>query len=233
MWKNVEKGRGIMFKVLVLDDDQKLCKAIQKFNRDTFEVDYITDVDLITSEYVSREIKREMYNLIIFDLEIGEINGLELYKELKPLEGISVIFLSGNSTSEIRVKSLLSGADDFIQKPIDLLELQVKMEKMLEAKKPQMMERIDDYVLDNENQKIYKSGEEQPLPPMALKLLKFLLRNQNQDFTRDELIRQLWNYEEDGGSRIIDININTIRSVTRDSNIITVRGIGYKYEKTR
>ncbi len=222
-----------MYKLLVVDDDEKLCKSFQKFTRGIFDVHYISDIQYITVEYVRDLIKKEMFDLVVFDLDLKGKNGLQIFEKLQPLEETLVIFLSGSSTSDIRVRSLILGAEDFIVKPIDLLELQVKIEKILEVRNRVMYERIGGYVIDNKKQLIYKNGDEIILPQMAEKLLKYLLRNINRDLTRDELINEVWNYDGEGGSRIIDTNINTVRNVTRDPNIVTVRGIGYRYEMPR
>ncbi len=222
-----------MFKLLVIDDDEKLCENIQRFYLDIFDVSYLTNVTLEDGPKIKQYIESNNISLVIFDLEIGDVNGFDLFSAIGKLTDIAVIFLSGTSTVDVRIKSLQAGADDFLQKPIDLLELQIKLEKILESKSELMVEHYGDYIIDNKNQVVTKCGEEISLPPLSEKLLKYLLRNQNRDLTRKELLENVWNYYDENGNRIIDTNINIVRTTTRDPNILTVRGVGYRYEEIR
>lgn len=222
-----------MNKILIIDDDMKLCKAIELFNRNIFDITYICDVEFLNLDKLGRYIENHEFDLVIFDLEIGPINGFDLYQSLAPIKNSSVIFLSGTSTVDIRIKSLQAGVDDFLCKPIDLLELQVKMQKILESHEFSNLETIGDYVIDNDLQKIYKNDVYLKLPPFAVKLLKYLLHNQDRNLTREELLENIWNYSIDDSSRLVDTNINLIRTEAKDANIVTVRGVGYRYEKIR
>lgn len=222
-----------MLKVLIIDDDEKLCEAIKLFNFDKFEIDYITKVTYNDVNKLRESIIENGYSLILFDLEIGMINGFKLFEKLLPLEGIATMFLSGASTTEVRVMSLKSGADDFLMKPIDLLELQVRMEKVLENMQTPNFEYSGNYKIDNNTQQIYLFEKKLDLAPMTAKLLRYLLKNQDRNLTREELMNEVWNYNNEDGNRTVDTNINLLRTETKDSNIVTVRGIGYRYEKTR
>lgn len=222
-----------MFKVFIIDDNEKLCKSVARFNDGVFAVDYRCEIDLADTETIKSQIIEQGYDVVIFDLEIGDVNGLDLYNAMSPLEDIIVIFLSGTSTVDVRIKSLKAGVDDFLQKPIDLLELQVKLEKALAHKSELRVEHYGDYVIDNELQIVTLNGKVVSLPPLSEKLLKYMLRNQNRDLPREELLKNVWHYHDENGNRIIDTNINIIRTATRDSNILTVRGVGYRYEKVR
>lgn len=222
-----------MLKVLIIDDDEKLCTAIKQFNFDKFNIDYITEISNKNVDTLRESIIKNKYSLIVFDLEIGKINGFELFKKLLPLEGIATIFLSGASTTEVRVMSLKSGVDDFLMKPIDLLELQVRMEKTLKNKQTPNFEYLGNYKIDNNTQQIYLFEKKLDLAPMTAKLLKYLLKNQGRNLTREELMTNVWSYNNEDGNRTVDTSINLLRTETKDVNIVTVRGIGYKYEKTK
>lgn len=222
-----------MIKVLFIDDDIKLCKAIERFTRGEFDLQYLTAPSFGEYQSLKEYILDEQFNVIVFDLEIGNTNGLELFNALLPLPGVSTIFLSGASDVNHRVQALRDGADDFLRKPIDLLELQIKIEKIVENKQAVIYEYIDDYKIDNQTEQIYLSGRLLNLPPMAERLLKYMLKNQERDLSREELVSNIWCYLDEGGSRTIDTTINKIRSETRDANILTVRGVGYRYEKIR
>lgn len=222
-----------MIKVLVIDDDEKLCKAIKRFTSGVFDVEYLTSPSYEENGQIKKQIIDQHIEVIVFDLEIGNTNGLELFNALLPLEGISTIFLSGTSNVNLRVKALRDGADDFLKKPIDLLELQIKIEKIVENKKLRTYEYIDGYKIDNQTEQIYLNDKLLNLQPIAERLLKYLLKNQQRDLSREELLNNVWCYSTVGGSRMIDTTVNKIRTETRDPNIITIRGVGYRYEKIR
>ncbi len=219
-----------MRKVLIIDDDIKLCKAIKRYAAEDFTVDYVNDGDIQKLQHL---LDSNFYDGIVFDLEIGEINGLELYEKFKGSISCAVIFLSGTSSSDIRINALNAGADDFLQKPIDLRELLVRLKKVISNSSASHIEIYADYTINTLTEEIYKGNKKIKLPPKADKLLKYLIRNPNRDLARKELLETVWQYYDVDGNRIIDTNINLIRTETRDEKILTVRGVGYRYETIR
>lgn len=219
-----------MRKVLIIDDDIKLCKAIKRYAAEDFTVDYVNDGDIKKIQHL---LNSNFYDGIVFDLEIGEINGLELYEKMIGSISCAVVFLSGTSSTDMRINALNAGADDFLQKPIDLRELLVRLKKVISNSCASHIEIYADYTINTLTEEIYKGNKKIKLPPKSDKLLKYLIRNPNRDLTRKELLETVWQYYDVNGNRIIDTNINLIRTETRDENILTVRGVGYRYETIR
>ncbi len=169
--------------------------------------------------------------LALVDVMLPKVDGFELLEPLKA-RNIPVIFLTARGDLEAKVKGLRGGAEDYMVKPFDMLELLVRMEKVLErhgALKHSF--QAGDVIMDTAAREVTKAGENVTLTPMEFDLLEFLLRNQNIAVSRERLLAEVWGSLYEGTTRTVDVHIAQIRKKT-GLNIASVAKVGYRLEET-
>lgn len=211
-------------KILVIDDNEELCKMLKKFNEEIFDMDYIVNPNLV------EDIDLNEYHLLILDLDLGDAYGIDVYEKLKMNYNGPVVFISGTSKASDRIKGLQLGAEDFIEKPFNLLEFQLKISNIINRSGNIDLLKIGEYTINERQHIIHYRDEEVELAPAPYRLLLYLLKNPNIILSRELILKNVWNYEVSLGDRIVDTNINLIRKITQDGNIKSIRGVGYKYE---
>ena len=145
---------------------------------------------------------------------------------------IPVIFLTAKDDINSKIQGLQGGAEDYIVKPFDMLELMVRMEKVLErTKKLSDVIRILDVEINFLEHSVRKNGEEVLLKPMEFELLCVLARNKNIAISREELLRRVWGMDYLGETRTVDVHIGQLRKkLSLNDNIKTVSKMGYRLE---
>ncbi len=215
-------------RVLLIDDDQKICKLIQSFLSEEFICDYIND-----SRGLKQTILEKEYHLVILDVELGEENGFELFPEIRKIYTGPIIFLSGLAQIECRIRGFELGADDFVTKPFDLLELKFKIERIIERVYGLSKVTCGDFYVDLIEHQAYLAGEELNLTNVPFKLLLFLIEHEGEDLSRQEIFKNIWQYEDEYSQRLVDTNVSMLRKKIGNKYIKTVRTIGYRFEVDR
>ena len=172
------------------------------------------------------------FDLIILDVMLPKLNGFELMEYIKPL-GIPVIFLTAKATLDDRLRGLTSGAEDYMVKPFEMLELLVRIEKVLErtgrAKKVLTVRNI---LVDMQSHQVYKDGLPVSLKPMEYDLFVLLLQNKNIALGREELLKRVWGENYLGESRTVDVHIGQLRKkLELYDEIKTIPKLGYRLEE--
>ena len=172
------------------------------------------------------------FDLIILDVMLPKLNGFELMEYIKPL-GIPVIFLTAKATLDDRLRGLTSGAEDYMVKPFEMLELLVRIEKVLErtgrAKKVLTVRNILVYM---QSHQVYKDGLPVSLKPMEYDLFVLLLQNKNIALGREELLKRVWGEDYLGESRTVDVHIGQLRKkLELYDEIRTIPKLGYRLEE--
>ena len=172
------------------------------------------------------------YDIALLDVMLPGMDGFALL-EIVTSYGIPVIFLTAKDDIGSKVQGLQGGAEDYIVKPFEMLELMVRMEKVLERNK-----KSDDiiHVLDIEinllEHTVRKNGEEISLKPMEFELLCVLVRNKNIAISREELLRRVWGVDYMGETRTVDVHIGQLRKkLSLNDNIKTISKMGYRLEE--
>ena len=172
------------------------------------------------------------YDIALLDVMLPGMDGFALL-EIVASYGIPVIFLTAKDDIGSKVQGLQGGAEDYIVKPFEMLELMVRMEKVLERNK-----KSDDiiHVLDIEinllEHTVRKNGEEISLKPMEFELLCVLVRNKNIAISREELLRRVWGVDYMGETRTVDVHIGQLRKkLSLNDNIKTISKMGYRLEE--
>lgn len=172
------------------------------------------------------------YDIALLDVMLPGMDGFALFEIVRTYE-IPVIFLTAKDDINSKIQGLQGGAEDYIVKPFDMLELMVRMEKVLErTKKLGDVIRILDVEINFLEHTVRKNGEEVLLKPMEFDLLCVLARNKNIAISREELLRRVWGVDYLGETRTVDVHIGQLRKkLSLNDNIKTISKMGYRLEE--
>lgn len=178
-------------------------------------------------------LEEQRFDLVILDIMLPKINGYELMEYIRPL-AIPVIFLTAKGSLDDRMKGLTSGAEDYMVKPFEVVELLARVNIVLRRyHKAQQLLRFEDIVVDAENQTVKKAGQEVELTPKELELLVLLIRNQNITLFRERIYEEIWGMEYSVESRTLDLHIQRLRKkLALGEQLKTVFKVGYRLEET-
>ena len=171
----------------------------------------------------------ERYDLALLDVMLPGMDGFTLLPVFRKKD-IPVIFLTAKNELEDRVKGLRNGAEDYIVKPFELMELLVRIEKVLNRRAPATKEiALGDVVMRLESRTVWKDGKPIDLTPTQYDLLYLLARNRNVALSRERILAAVWNCDWMGESRTIDNHISQLRRKT-GLPIVAVSRVGYRLE---
>jgi DNA-binding response OmpR family regulator len=162
---------------------------------------------------------------------LPKMNGYEVLEIAKEMD-IPVIFLTSKSSLSDRVKGLTLGADDYIVKPFEMLELQARVEAVLRrTNKEQKFFVLDNIRIDLDGRQAFLNNELVDITPQEFDLLVALIRNRNIALSREKLLRLAWGYDFEGDTRTVDVHITKLRKkLGLDNYIKTVYKLGYRLE---
>lgn len=224
--------------VLVVDDDPSIARLVQLYlEKEGFHVRTVGRGDDAVNEF-----RRLPPDLLLLDVMLPGMEGTEVLKTIRKTSSIPVIMLTAREETFDKVLCLELGADDYITKPFDSKEMVARVRAVL--RRTQGSEDETDNTLSypgltvslSEYEARYE-GRKLEMPPKELEVLYFLASHPNQVFTREQLLKQVWDFDFFGDSRTVDVHIKRLREKLPDSgkygwSIHTVRGVGYKFEKS-
>lgn len=231
-----------MKKVLVVDDDKNICELLKLYlQKEGFETLFAYD----GSEAVTVAKEKEP-DIIILDVMMPIINGWEACKLIRQFTDVPIIMLTALDTTENKVQGLNIGADDYIVKPFEPVEVIARINANLRrAEKGSSTEAepckaeskivVDNIDVDLDKYEVKVDGKiVKDLKPKEIQLIYFFMCNKNQVFTREQLLDKVWGYEYYGGTRTVDVHVKSIREKlnSKKSNweIKTIWNVGYKFE---
>ncbi|MBE6731772.1 MAG: response regulator transcription factor [Ruminococcaceae bacterium] len=184
------------------------------------------------------ELNKELPRLIILDIMLPGMDGVEILKEIRKkssTENIPVIMATAKGSEYDKVLCLDAGADDYLQKPFGMMEMISRIKAVLRRVEPKKKESILNaglIALDTNSHKVSINKENVELTFKEYELLKLFMEHQNKAYTRDELLEIVWGVDFMGETRTVDVHIGTLRTKLKDAGayIKTVRGVGYKME---
>ena len=223
-------------RILVVDDEEDLCEIL-KFN---LEIEGY-DVDTAFSSEDALKLDISSYNLLLLDVMMGEISGFKLANMLRKNEKTAkmpIIFLTAKDTENDLLTGFNLGADDYISKPFSIRQVVARVKAVLRrtASKPLEQEpellAYETLILDTKRIKASVNGEEVPLTKKEFEILKLLLENKGNVFSREEILSRIWKDEVYVLDRTIDVNIPRLRKKIGiyGKNIVTRLGFGYCFE---
>ncbi|WPC44213.1 response regulator transcription factor [Clostridium sp. JS66] len=216
-----------MIKILVVEDELPISNLI-KLNLNMANYECKT---AFNGEEALKEIENGSFDLILLDVMLPKIDGFTLLEKIKPL-GIPVIFLTAKTSVTDRVYGLRAGADDYITKPFEGIELLARIDNVLRHyNKNTNVINFEDVEINLEEMTVRKAGEAVELTLKEFELLVFLVQNKNVVLTREKLIEKIWGYDYVGETRTIDNHIQKLRKKLQwKDKIKTVFKLGYRLE---
>ncbi|WP_239739481.1 response regulator transcription factor [Mammaliicoccus sp. P-M59] len=223
-----------MEKILVVEDDEKIARVIQ------LELEYANyKIDIAhTGKSALERLENENFDLILLDVMIPELNGLEVLRRVREQnQDVKIIMLTARDAVMDKVSGLDSGANDYMTKPFEIEELLARIRVHLKEKSTLKVQNEDDNASTYRYLTIYKSRREvyidkEPinLTQKEYDLLIYFLDNKNQVLTREQIIEAVWGYDYYGDTNVIDVYVRYLRKkldIDTESIITSVRGIGY------
>lgn len=216
-------------KVLIVEDEISIAKMIG-MNLNVAGYDTVMFHD--GSEAAAALEEEHAYDIALLDVMLPGMDGFSLFEIVKSYD-IPVIFLTAKDDINSKVQGLQGGAEDYIVKPFEMLELMVRMEKVLaRTKKLSDVIRVLDVEINILEHTVRKNGVEISLKPMEFELLCVLARNKNIAISREELLRRVWGVDYVGETRTVDVHIGQLRKkLSWNEHIKTVSKMGYRLEE--
>lgn len=215
-------------RVLVVEDDSSISESIG-LNLELSDYDYLVfDDGLAVAEHLKND---HSFDLALLDIMLPGLDGFALMETMQQYN-IPVLYLSAKDDEQSRVKGLRIGAEDYIVKPFSMLELLVRMEKILDRNgKLNKILRYQYITVDTEKHTVVKSGEVISLQPLEFDLLVKLIKFKNCTLPRERLLNEIWGIDFAGGTRTVDIHIAHLRKkLGLERAIQSVTKVGYRLE---
>ena len=227
-----------MARILIIEDEKPMAEAISyTLEREGYETNIATD-----GESGWRLCQGDDYDLVILDLMLPSLDGLEILRRVRQESDIPILIQTAKDSEIDRVVGLELGADDYVTKPFNMRELVARVKAILrrstvapaDEKEPSFVEggdiRIDVY-----RHQVKIRGEAVEVPLIEYRLLKLLMKNKGKVLSREYLLRAGWEGEFAGQTKTLDVHIRRLREKVEvdPSNpklILTVRGIGYRFD---
>jgi Response regulators consisting of a CheY-like receiver domain and a winged-helix DNA-binding domain len=223
-------------KILVVDDEESLCEILKyNLNTEGFEV------DVAYSAESALNLNLSSYSLILLDVMMGQISGLEMLLRLRSnpaTASIPVILCTAKNTEDDKVVGLNIGADDYITKPFSIREVMARVKSLLRRTQPSVVEEDEQLtfqtmVLNLRDKTCHIDGEEVTLTKKEFEILVLLLSNKGQILSRENILQKVWEDDVVVLGRTIDVNITRMRKKLKQygKNIITRQGYGYGFKE--
>lgn len=224
---------GLLGKILIVDDDENICEFIKMYLETTgYNVKVAHDGKAAKEEFVNFS-----PNLVVLDMMLPGIDGMEVLKWIRKDSNVPVIMLTAKGETFDKVLALEIGADDYVVKPFEPKELLARVKAVMRRYSGEEPDNVvlnfPGLTIDANSYKVIYNGEEVKTPPKEFELLHYLASNKNKVFTRDQLLCEVWGYDYPGDSRTVDVHIKRLREKLNggeDWQLETVWGVGYKFE---
>src|SRR3989344_1018341 len=220
-------------KILIVEDQEKMAKMIRTgLKKEGYAADYLTDGKTAQRRI---ELNYEDYDVIVLDLDLPSKGGLEICKDVRKLNiSTPILVLTGNKDLESKVTLLDAGADDYLINPFEFKELLSRIRALTRRPKQVMQTelKIADIALNPATHKVVVAGQQVEFTLKEFRILEYLMQRPNQVLEREDILSNIWDFDYNSFSNVLDVFINKIRGKIdngRPNSLIqTVRGIGYK-----
>lgn len=223
-------------KILVVDDEELLVKGI-RFNLQNDGYEVITGNNGAEAVTLAKSTSPD---LIILDVMMPEMDGMTACSKIREFSNVPVILLTAKTADMDKLMGFDSGADDYLTKPFNILELKARIRALLRRSTPQKKEEneltIGDITLDLNARNAYRNGILADLTAKEFDVIEFLMKNPNRVYSREALLDTLWAYEYRSDIRTVDVHIRRLREKLEENPaqpqyIMTKWGVGYFFRK--
>ncbi|MBY7143465.1 response regulator transcription factor [Virgibacillus sp. NKC19-3] len=232
----------IASKILVVDDEERIRRLIRMYlERDDYEIDEAEN----GKDALQKALKND-YDVILLDIMMPEMDGIEVCRELRKEKETPVIMLTAKGEESNRVQGFETGADDYIVKPFSPREVVLRVKALLRRVSSSSFKDVDveardilvfpHLTIDHDAHRVTADGMEVALTPKEYELLCFLAQSPDKVFHREQLLKEVWQYEFFGDLRTVDTHVKRLREKLNNISeeaakmIVTVWGVGYKFE---
>ncbi len=219
-----------MLKILIVDDEIKIREVVKEYARvSNYEADEASNgLDAIEM------VKNNDYDCVILDIMMPELDGFSACKKIKELKNVPIIMLSARQEEDDKLFSFDIGVDDYVTKPFSPKELMARIKVVCDRNKKHDNNKyiFNTLVVDVDGRNVSIDNEKITLTPKEFDLLVFLIKNKNIALDRDNILQSVWGSKFFNDDRTVDTHIKMLRKDLGEygKNIVTVRGMGYKFE---
>ena len=233
--RSLRKGAGfIMSKMLIVDDEKKIRDVVREYAEfEGFEVLEAED----GMDAVKKVTENDDINIIIMDIMMPKLDGYSAVREIRKISSVPVIMLSARGEEYDKLFGFELGIDDYVVKPFSPKELMARIRAVMNRVNPvNSKEDIVKYkgpTINFTAREVLIDGEKVPMTPKEYDLLFYLVKNMNIALSREKLLEEVWGYDFYGDDRTVDTHIKMLRNSLGEYRnlIVTLRGMGYKFEK--
>lgn len=221
-------------KILIVDDEEKIREVIKEYaNFENYQTDEASDGKMAIAMCNDND-----YDLIVMDIMMPKLDGFTAIKEIKKKKNIPVIMLSARGEEYDKLFGFEIGIDDYVVKPFSPKELMARINAVITRSKNKEEKRQEKYefeglCIDMLARTVTVDGVKKELTPKEYELLVYLILNKNIALSREKILNEVWGYDFFGEDRTVDTHIKMLRNNlgTYRDKIVTVRGMGYKFEE--
>lgn len=224
-------------KVLVVDDEKLIVKGIRfSLEQDGMEVDCAYD-----GEEAINMARENVYDLILLDVMLPKFTGFEVCQQIREHSGVPIVMLTAKGEDIDKILGLDYGADDYITKPFNILEVKARIKAIMRRAAPKEKEKeaikvleSGDVRLERESRRTYIKGEEVKLTAKEFEVLELLVLNPNKVYGRENLLKLIWGADYPGDVRTVDVHIRRLRekvevNPSEPRYVHTKWGVGYYF----
>lgn len=227
-----------VYNILITDDEEMIRKLIRKYAE--FEGHSVTEACNGMEAIVN--LKNNHYDIVVMDIMMPELDGFSACREIRKFSDVPIIMLSARGEEYDKINGFEIGIDDYVIKPFSPKELMLRVDAILkrarvtekaEAPKNDIVSMANGgLVVDFTARIVYIDGERIDMSPKEYDLFFYMLKNKNIALTRDKLLSDVWGYDFFGDDRTLDTHIKILRkSLGKYADfIVTIRGVGYRFE---
>ena len=225
-------------RVLVVDDEKLIVKGIRfSLLQDSLEVDCAYD-----GEEALNMAKENDYDLILLDVMLPKMDGFEVCQQIREFSDVPIIMLTAKGDDMDKILGLDYGADDYITKPFNILEVKARIKAIMrrgrkkdEKELPNNVIEKNGMKIDRESRRVFIEGQEVNLTAKEFDLLELLAMNQDKVYSREQLLNLVWGYEYPGDARTVDVHIRRLRekiekTPSNPKYVYTKWGVGYYFK---
>ena len=214
-------------KLLLVEDDMEISQMLKDYLRaENYEVVCAAD-----GEEASEKFDSDSYALVLLDLMIPKISGMEVMQHIRQSSTVPIIIVSAKDTDADKTLGLGLGADDYITKPFNIKEVILRINNLIKRSYDDPSKiKMDGYDIDLEKRRVFNGGEEVILTTKEYDLLVYFITNKGLAISREQVLNKVWDENYYGSDRVVDDTLRRLRKKMPEINVRTIYGFGYRLD---